>query len=112
MKHAFHIPVLGLAFSIDSPLKVAKFGISSVMSIVDDELIERMRAFYTQQNQLYYDPIKKTEDDYPAQRTTAFLILVQHVVDTPIFQMNQGDFLLTSDLTKYFELLPGTDRGK
>lgn len=112
MKHAFHIPVLGLAFSIDSPLKVAKFGISSVMSIVDDELIERMRAFYTQQNQLYYDPIKKTEDDYRAKRITAYLNLVQQVVDTQIFQMKQEDFSLTSDLTKYFELLPDTDRSK
>ena len=112
MKHAFHIPVLGLAFSIDSPLKVAKFGISSVMSIVDDELIERMRAFYTQQNQLYYYPIKKTEDDYRAKRITAYLNLVQQVVDTQIFQMKQEDFSLTSDLTKYFELLPDTDRSK
>ncbi|MBP1655129.1 MAG: hypothetical protein H6Q28_1685, partial [Bacteroidetes bacterium] len=41
--HTFHIPVLGLAFSVDTPLRVARFGISSVVSIVDDILIERMR---------------------------------------------------------------------
>jgi hypothetical protein len=41
--HTFHIPVMGLAFSIDTPVKVARFGISSVVSIVDDVLIEQMR---------------------------------------------------------------------
>ncbi len=41
--HTFHIPVLGLAFSIDTPVRVARFGITSVISIVDDMLIEHMR---------------------------------------------------------------------
>ena len=47
-RHTFHIPVMGLAYTIDSPIKVAKYGISSVVSITDDELIEKMRAFYSQ----------------------------------------------------------------
>jgi hypothetical protein len=35
--HTFHIPVMGLAYTIDSPIR----GISSVMiSIIDDDLIE------------------------------------------------------------------------
>ena len=41
--HTFHIPVMGTAFTIDTPIKVARFGISSVMSIGDDELCETMR---------------------------------------------------------------------
>ena len=45
MVHKFHIPVLGLGYSIDTPLKVARYGISSVVSVVDDELIERMRKY-------------------------------------------------------------------
>lgn len=112
MKHAFHIPVLGLAFSIDSPLKVAKFGISSVMSIVDDELIERLRAHHAEANQLYYYPIKKTEEDYRAKRITAYLNLVQQIVDTQIFHIKNEDFTPDSDLTKYYELLPDTDFSK
>lgn len=43
--HSFHIPVMGTAFTIDSPIRVAKYGISSVISIIDDELIEKMNAF-------------------------------------------------------------------
>ena len=33
--HSFHIPVLGLAFSIDSPIKVAHLGIDSVMCPIE-----------------------------------------------------------------------------
>ena len=32
---------------LDTPFKVAKFGISSVVSIVDDELCEEMRHHYS-----------------------------------------------------------------
>ena len=112
MKHAFHIPVLGLAFSIDSPLKVAKYGISSVMSIVDDELIERIRAFYAEKHQLHYAPIKKTEEDYRAKRITAYLNLAQQIIDSQIFHLKQEEFVPGSDLTTYFELLPDSDPGK
>ena len=46
--HTFHIPVMGLAYTIDSPIRVGQYGISSVVSITDDELIEKMRAFYSE----------------------------------------------------------------
>ena len=41
--HTFHIPVMGLAYTIDTPIKVAKYGITSVISIIEDYLIEQMR---------------------------------------------------------------------
>ena len=41
--HKFYIPVMGTGFTIDTPLKVARYGISSVVSLVDDVLIEQMR---------------------------------------------------------------------
>ena len=44
--HTFNILVMGLAYTIDSPIRVAHLGISSVISIMDDELIEKMNAFY------------------------------------------------------------------
>jgi len=40
--HSFHIPVMGIGFTIDSPIKIAHFGIDSVVSLVDDELIEKI----------------------------------------------------------------------
>jgi len=37
--HTFHIPVMGIGYTIDTPLKVAHLGIDSVISLVDDQLI-------------------------------------------------------------------------
>jgi len=45
-QHRFHIPVMGIAYTIDSPVKVAQFGIASVISIVEDKLVEMMRRHY------------------------------------------------------------------
>lgn len=112
MTHTFHIPVLGLAFSIDSALKVAQYGISSVMSIVDDELIERMRRYYCGQYQISYHPIAKTEDDYRAKRITAYLNLVQFVVNRQIEALKRQPFTKNSELTKYFQLLPDSHPSK
>ena len=46
-QHTFHIPVMGLSYTIDSPIKVAHLGISSVMSIFEHNFIEKMRKFYS-----------------------------------------------------------------
>lgn len=112
MTHTFHIPVLGLAFSIDSALKVAQYGISSVMSIVDDELIERMRRYYCGQYQISYHPIAKTEEDYRAKRITAYLNLVKFVVNRQIEALKRQPFTENSELTKYFQLLPDSHPSK
>lgn len=106
MSHSFHIPVLGLGFSIDTPLKVAQFGISSVVSIVDDELIERMRNFHSEQNNLAYIAIKKTDDDYRAKRITAYLNLLNNLVNKQIEEIKGQDFVEGTSLTQYFNLLP------
>ena len=46
--HTFHIPVMGTGYTVDTPVKVAHLGISSVISIVDDILIEKMRGILLQ----------------------------------------------------------------
>lgn len=106
MGHNFHIPVLGLGFSIDTPLKVARYGISSVVSIVDDELTERMRAYHAKANNLSYHPISKKDDDYRAKRITAYLCLLNDLVDEQFQKLKSLPFEPGNDLCKYFELLP------
>ena len=106
MVHQFHIPVLGLGFSIDTPLKVARYGISSVVSIVDDELTERMRKYHSQLNQLTYQPIDKKEEDCRANRITAYLNLLQDLVDEQFEALKKQDFVAGNDICRYFELLP------
>lgn len=78
--HTFHIPVMGLAYTIDSPIRVAQYGISSVISIIDDELIEKMNAFYSKKFNLPYQEISKKANDYRAERITSYLNLVDTIV--------------------------------
>lgn len=78
--HSFHIPVMGLAYTIDSPIRVAQYGISSVVSIIDDELIEQMNAFYSKKFNLPYQEITKKVQDYRAERITSYLNLADTIV--------------------------------
>ncbi len=104
--HSFHIPVLGLAFSIDTPLRVARYGISSVMSIVDDILIEHMRDQYARLHNEPYEPIPQREHDSRARRITAYLNLVQKLVDRQLESLRAAAFEKGSEIVRYFELLP------
>ncbi len=110
--HKFHIPVLGLAFSIDTPLKVARFGISSVMSIMDDELIEKMRAYYSDKYNQPFIAIEEIENDFRAKRITAYLNLAQQIIAQQIDEMRLLAFEEKNDLTKYFEMLPDDSKLK
>ncbi|HEY1007863.1 MAG TPA: hypothetical protein VGD92_11810, partial [Sphingobacteriaceae bacterium] len=106
MPHTFHIPVLGLGFSIDTPLKVAMFGISSVVSIVDDELIERMYKYHSEKNDRPYAEIGKHEYDHRARRITRYLNLLNELVDEQFRSLQSAAFEAGTDLTRYFTLLP------
>ncbi len=104
--HSFHIPVMGLAFTVESPVKVASFGISSVISIMEDTLIEKMRGYYYQLRNEEYVPIPKTEDDYRAKRITDYLNLVNKIVKEKIEKLKESAFETGSDIVLYFEMLP------
>ena len=104
--HQFHIPVMGLGFTIDTPAKVARFGISSVLSIVEDNIIEQMRAFYCEQENEIYIPITKKEDDYRAKRITAYLDLLNRIVSRQMDQLRSEEFVQGNEIYKYFTMLP------
>ena len=112
MSHTFHIPVLGLGYSIDTPLKVARYGISSTMSIVDDELIERMRRYHSQLNGEDYDPVLKSDEDYRAKRITLYLNLVDRLVNKQFEALKNMPFEKGNELCRYFDLLPENSRLK
>lgn len=104
--HSFHIPVMGLAFTVDSPIKVARFGISSVISIIEDKLIELMRQHYYKQIDKPYIPITQKEDDYRARRITDYLNLVDEIVRNQVDKLRKSAFDAGSEIVKYFEMLP------
>lgn len=104
--HRFHIPVMGLGFTIDSPIRVAPFGISSVISIVDDVLIERIRKYYAQKFNFPYTEIKRKSPDSRAKRVTEYLNLVHQIVQLKMEEVKKQPFFLNNDKAKYFQMLP------
>jgi hypothetical protein len=104
--HTFHIPVMGLAYTIDTPVKVARYGINSVVSIIEDKLVELMRKYYYEKFQLPYKPISSKEDDYRAKRITDYLNLINRIVKDQFDHLKNSAFEVGSEITKYFEMLP------
>src|SRR5688500_12833224 len=104
--HTFHIPVMGLAFSIDSPVKVARYGISSVLSLNDDILIEQMRQYYSAIIEEPFIPIGTDQEEFRARRITAYLNLIDKLVTAQTERLRQQPFAPDTEITKYFDLLP------
>ena len=104
--HTFHIPVMGLAYTVDSPVKVARFGIASVVSIIEDNLIERMREHYYRQRGEPYVAISRKEPDYRARRITDYLNLLDRIVAGQMERLRAEPFVEGSEITRYFEMLP------
>jgi hypothetical protein len=104
--HTFHIPVMGLGYTIDTPLKVAQYGISSVVSIIEDILVEKMRKIHCVDNGLEYIPITEKDSDYRAARITAYLNLLGELVEKQMSKLRKESFDEGSGLWKYLQLLP------
>jgi len=110
--HSFHIPVMGVGFTIDTPVKVSHFGISSVISLVDDGLAERMNEFYCKKYNLHYTEIDTNVEDYRAKRLTAYLDLINLIVSNNFKNLKKESFDAGSNLTKYFDMLPDSSQLK
>src|SRR5690554_4408289 len=104
--HTFHIPVMGIAYTIDSPIKVAHFGINSVLSIIEDNLVEVMRKHYYQLNNEPYIPIPAKSEHSRSRRITDYLNLMQRIVNSNFEKLKTSAFEAGSDIVKYFEMLP------
>ena len=110
--HTFHIPVMGLAFTIDSPIRVAKYGIDSVISIMDDDLIEKMTAFYAQKFKQPYEEISQKVEDFRAKRITNYLNLIDTVV-TQKYESFKAELIETrSKLDDFMTTLPSSSQLK
>ena len=103
--HSFHVPVMGTGFMIDAPLRIAKYGISSVISLVDDVLIEQMRRFHCEREGEPYEEIPPG-DDARAKRITAYLNLLDRLIARQVERLQAAPFEPGSEITRYFELLP------
>lgn len=104
--HSFHIPVLGVGYSIDTPINVAHLGISSVISLVDDALIESLREFYSEKFDLPFKAISKKVEDFRAKRIASYLNMVDEIVKRKVAELKATAMQAGSELEKYISLLP------
>lgn len=104
--HSFHIPVMGIGFTIDSPLKVAQYGIDSVVSLVDDILIEKLRKIYSEKLEVPYKEISDKVDDFRAKRITSYLNFIQEQAEKKFNALKNVTTETTEALKDYLEMLP------
>ena len=104
--HTFHIPVMGTAFTAETPLRVAKYGIDSVIALADDVLLERLRKIYSDENDITYLAIKNNTKDYRSNRITAYLDMVNDLVSEKFDEFITSTSSRFEEVKKYFEMLP------
>lgn len=97
---------MGTGFSIDTPMHVARYGIASVISLVDDELIEQMRGYHSNRLGMPYTKINGRDEDARARRITAYLDLVHDVVERQVEELQSTPFVPGSEISRYYEMLP------
>jgi len=106
--HSFHIPVMGIGFTINTPLKVSQFGIDSVISLVDDILIEKLRKMYCDKFERPYSEITENMDDFRAKRITSYLDLIYDESLKKFEELKNVSAESATELKKYFSILPDT----
>jgi len=105
-QHNFHIPVMGVAYTIDTPLKVAPYGIDSVISLVDNVLLEKLRKVYAEKFNLPYKEISEKAEDYMAKRITCYLNLINKLTTEKFEQFKNNFEDKKTEIFDYFEMLP------
>jgi len=104
--HLFHIPVMGTGYTVDTPIRLAPFGISAVISLVDDILLEQVRNHYAKTLGLEYEPIPRKTPDGRAKRVKAYLDQVGTIVQNRIAEIRAQPFFEENDKNRYFSMLP------
>lgn len=104
--HSFHIPVMGIGFTIDTPLKVAQYGIDSVISLVDDILLEKLRKMYSEKFEIPYKEISNKMDDFRAKRITSYLNLISDLAEKKFEALKNVTIEKSDDIKTYINLLP------
>lgn len=105
-KHTFHIPVMGTGFTLDTPLKVSPFGMDSVVSIVDDVLIENLRKTYCEKFEIPYQAITDKIEDFRAKRITSYLNLLQELAEEKFNEIKNATLETSHELRSYLNMLP------
>jgi len=105
-KHSFHIPVMGIGYTIDTPLKVAQYGMDSVISLVDDILLEKLRKMYCGKFKIPYSEITEKNEDFRAKRITSYLNLINKLAEKKFEELKNATLEKGNEIKGYFNMLP------
>ena len=106
--HSFHIPVMGIGFTIDTPLKVSQYGIDSVISLVDDILLEKLRKMHCAKFEMPYKEITDKIDDFRAKRITSYLNLMKQLSEKKFEDLKNTTLETAHGIKAYLNMLPDT----
>lgn len=110
--HTFHVPVLGIGYSIDTPLKISHYGMDSVISLVDDILLEKLRKLYCGKNNIPYREITDKEEDYRALRIMAYLDLLKDLSEKKFDALKKSVLGDGIEIREFFHMMPDNDQRK
>lgn len=97
---------MGIGFTIDTPLKVAHYGIDSVISLVDDILLEKLRKMYSEKFQIPYHEITDKIEDFRAKRITSYLNLISDLADKKFEVLKNITSERSDEFIAYLNMLP------
>ena len=104
--HRFHIPVMGTGHSIDTPMRVARWGISSVVSLVDDVLCEQVHKLWAERLGLGFKGVDPREERARALRIRNYLDFMSDEISRQMEELRSQDFSAESEKTRWFAMLP------
>ena len=107
-RHSFHIPVMGIGFTVDTPLKVSQYGIDSVISLVDDILLEKLRKMYCDKFDIPYNEITEKTEDFRAKRITSYLNLMNNLAKKKFEELKNATIEKGNEIKEYFNMLPNS----
>ncbi len=103
---------MGIGFTIDTPLKVAQYGMDSVISLVDDILLEKLRKMYSEKFEIPYNEITDKIEDFRAKRITSYLNLISDLADKKFESLKSMTAKKSDELLAYVNMLPDNSKLK
>ena len=97
---------MGIGFTVDTPLKVSQYGIDSVISLVDDMLLEKLRKMYCDKFEITYTEITKKTEDFRAKRITSYLNLINDLAKKKFEELKNTSLEKSNKIKEYFNILP------
>ncbi len=103
---------MGIGFTIDTPLKVSQYGIDSVISLVDDVLLEKLRKMYSEKFEVPYHEITEKFEDFRAKRITSYLNLINEQAEKKFEEFKNATLEKSQEIKDYFNMLPDSSEIK